>query len=84
MLQVALLRRVAPVAMYIHMLGNVVKDFFVRCSPLDNGQHILFMTGEYGHLASLPSLAIFDMHKEGSIVSRIHIAHPQIAEFCPA
>ena len=70
--------------MHIHVHGNVVEDFFVRCSPLDDGQYILFMTGQYGHLTSFPALAIFHMHKEGPIVSRIHITHPQIAQFCPA
>ena len=44
---------------HIHVPGNVVKDFFVRCKPLDNGQYILFMTGQYGNLTSFPSLALF-------------------------
>jgi hypothetical protein len=56
MQQVAALCRVAPVAVHIHAPGNVVKDFFVRCTPLDNGQYILFMTGQYGNLTSFPSL----------------------------
>ena len=84
LLQVVALRRVAPVAVHIHVPGNVVEDLFMRRPPLHDGQHILFVAGEYGHLASFPSLAILDMHKEGPILSRIHIAHPQIAEFCPA
>src|SRR5579884_2242097 len=83
MLQVAPLSRVAPVAMYIHVPGDVVEDLFVGCALLDNSQYILFMTGQDGHLTSFPSLAIFDMHKESPIVSFIHIAHPQIAQFCP-
>src|SRR5579863_3398396 len=83
MLQVAALCRVAPVAMYIHVPGNVDKDFFVRCSPLDDGQYILFMTGEDGHLTSFPALAVLHMHEEGSILSGVHITHPQIAQFCP-
>ncbi len=83
-LQVAALRRVAPVAVYIHMLGNVVEDLFVGTAPLDDDEYILFMAREHRHLASFPSLAIFDMHKEGPILSRIHIKYPQIAEFCPA
>src|SRR5579862_6176527 len=56
MVQIALLCRVAPVTMYIHVPGDVVKDLFVRCSSPDNGQYILFMTGEYGHLTSFPPL----------------------------
>jgi hypothetical protein len=81
MLQVALLCRVAPVAMHIHVPRDVVKDFFVRCASLHEGQHILFMTREHGHFTSFLSLAIIDMHKEGPIVSRLHITRLQIAEF---
>src|SRR5437588_12831652 len=84
MLQVAALCRVAPVAVHIHVFGDVVKDFFVGCSPPDDGEHLLFMAGEYGHLTSFPSLAMLDMHEEGSVASSVHIAHPQVAQFCAA
>ena len=40
MLQVALLCRVAPVAVHIHVPGNAVKDLFVRCPSLHDGQHV--------------------------------------------
>jgi hypothetical protein len=70
--------------MHIHVPGDVVKDFFVGCASLDDGEYILFMTWEHGHLASLPSLAVLDMDEKRSITARVHIAHPQIAQFCPA
>ena len=65
--------------MHIHVPGDVVKDFFVGCSPLDDGEYILFMTWERGHLTSFPSLAILDMHEELSIVGNVYIA-----QFCPS
>ena len=65
--------------MHIHVLGDVVKDFFVGCSSSDDDQHLLFVTREYVHLTRSAPFAILDMHEDGPIVSRIHIAHPQIA-----
>src|SRR5438270_11752598 len=84
MLQVALLCRIAPVAMHVHVRGNVVEDFLMRCPPLHDGQHILFMAREHGHFSSFPTLALFYMDEKCAITARVHIAHPQIAQFCPA
>jgi len=65
--------------MHIHVLGDVVKDFFVGFAPPDDAEYLLFLAREYGHFTRSAPFAILDMDEEGPILSRIHIAHPQIA-----
>jgi hypothetical protein len=60
------------------------KTFSRGARPLNDGEYILFMTREHGHFTRFSSLATLDKHEEGSVLSRIYIAHPQIAQFCPA